>query len=375
MKHNKIIRILQVGMSPYYGGTESFLMSQYRAIDKTKIQFDFLNVYNEKIACQDEIEELGGRIYYLDMARHQGLKSYYNKMDKFFKDNAANFDAVHCNFQSLINIDILKYAKKHGIKVRIAHAHNSGYGTEPSKKQKLLITVNRATIGKYATHYFACSSLAAEWMFRKDALIIKNAIDAGKYTYSETTRKEVRKKMAIEDKYVVLFVGRLDPQKNPIFLIELFSELLKLRNNAKLLIVGDGILREAINDKINELGINDSVELLGNRNDVHKLLQAADIFVLPSKFEGLGIVLIEAQAAGLPSFTTQGVVPNEAKITDLLTFIPSKNTAIEWANEIYKYPYKKRLDTKELVANAGYDNFENATRLLDIYQKIVGENR
>ena len=375
MKYNKIIRILQVGMSPYYGGTESFLMSQYRAIDRTKVQFDFLNVYNKKIACQDEIEKLGGKIYYLDMARHHGIRTYYKKLDSFFSENARKFDVVHCNFQSLINTDILKYAKKYGIKVRIAHAHNSGYGTEPSKKQKLLIALNRITLGKYATHYFACSSLAAKWMFRKNAIIIKNAIDIEKYSYSGMLRKEIRKKLELDDRYVVIFVGRLDPQKNPIFLLEIFAELKKIKPMAKLLVVGDGILRDEMNDKIKELDIMDSVDMLGSRKDVSQLLQAADVFLLPSKFEGLGIVLIEAQAVGLPTFTSEGVVPKEAKITDLLTFISLNNSALNWAEEICKYKINKRVDMTEVIRNSGYDISENAVRLLKIYQKIIGGSK
>lgn len=372
MKDNRIIRILQIGMSPYYGGTESFLMSQYRAIDRTKIQFDFLNVYNEKIACQDEIESLGGHIYYLDMARHHGMKSYYKNLDLFFSENAKKFDAVHCNFQSLINIDILKYAKKYNIKVRIAHAHNAGYGTEPSKKQKLVIAFNRMIVKKYATHYFACSSLAAKWMFGKSAILIKNAIDVEKYLYSEAIREEVRKQMGFENQFVLIFVGRLDPQKNPIFLLEIFSEIKKIKKDAKLVVVGDGILKNKMIKKIKDLGIVDSVNMLGSRKDVNRLLQASDVFLLPSKFEGLGIVLIEAQVAGLPTFTTKDVVPEEAKITNLLTFIPKGNSAMYWAEEICKYRIDKRSDTKNIVRNSGYDNTENAVKLLKIYQKIIG---
>lgn len=373
MSKDKIIRILQVGMSPYYGGTEAFLMSQYRAIDRTKIQFDFLNVFNEKIACQDEIETLGGIIYYLDMARHHGMRAYYKKLDKFFSENAHKFDIVHCNFQSLINIDMLKYAKKYGIKVRIAHAHNSGYGLEPSKKQKLIIALNRRNIEKYATHYFACSSLAAKWMFGRNSTIIKNAIDVEKYSYSEMTREEVRNQMGLNDQYVVIFVGRLDPQKNPIFLLEIFSEIKKRRTTAKLLVVGDGVLKNEMIEKIKELGIEESVKMLGTRSDVNRLLQASDVFLLPSKFEGLGIVLIEAQASGLPTFTTKEVVPEEVKITDLLKFISLDASAIHWAEIISKCKIGKRSDQRDMIRKSGYDNSENAVKLMKIYQKTLGE--
>lgn len=366
MSKEKLIRILQVGMSPYYGGTEAFLMSQYRVIDRTKIQFDFLNVYDEKIACQDEIVDMGGRIYYLDMARHHGLKKYYQNIDTFFKKNANQFDIVHCNYQSLINTDILKYAMKNGIKVRIAHAHNSGYGMEPSKKQKFLIFLNRITIKKYATDFFACSSLAARWMFQRDATIIKNAIDVNKYIFSAEKRKNIRNQLGISEQKVILFVGRLDPQKNPLFLLDIFREI-KKKKDFVLVIVGDGYLRDEMNTKIKKHKLEDSVKMLGTRSNVHELLQAADFFVLPSRFEGLGIVLVESQTAGLPTFTTEDVVPNEVKITDLLEFVPINASAKEWADKILCTDIGERKDMGAQVRIAGYDNYENAKKLEKLY--------
>ena len=367
MERNKAIRILQVGMSPYYGGTESFIMNQYRKIDRKKIQFDYLNVYKEKIACQDEIESLGGRIYHLDMARRHGIKTYYKTLDKFFTENAREFDGVHCNFQSLINIDILKYAKKYGIRMRIAHAHNSGYGIEPSKKQKLIIALNKLTLGRYATDYFACSSLAAKWMFSKEAMIVKNAIDSEKYLYSEIVRKEVRGELGLDERYVVIFVGRLDPQKNPIFMLEIFHELKKIKPEAKLLVVGDGILCDALNAKIEDLNIADSVNMLGSRSDVNRLLQAADIFLLPSEFEGLGIVLIEAQTASLTSFTSKDVVPSDVNITGLVNFISLEEDPSLWAKRIVNTHLPERINRFEYIQKAGYDSASNITFLENLY--------
>lgn len=372
MRDDKIIRILQVGMSPYYGGTESFLMSQYRAIDKSKIQFDFLNVYSEKIACQDEIESLGGRIYYLNMARHRGVRGYYKNLDRFFAENARQFDAVHCNFQSLINTDVLKYAKKYGIKVRIAHAHNSGYGSEPNIKQKLLIGLNQMTIGLYATHYFACSSLAAKWMFKnKKTTIIHNAIETKKFLYNAEARDKIRLQYGLTNEKLALFVGRLDPQKNPLFLIEIFDEITKLGHNWKLFIIGDGILRHDMEKKIEDTKLQDKICMLGSRNDVNDFLQAADAFLLPSKFEGLGIVLIEAQAAGIPCFTSENVVPKEVDITGLVNFISLDSSAKTWAKNVIKNSKKKRIDQSEAVVKAGYDSENNILMLENEYLSMV----
>ena len=370
-----MIRILQIGMSPYYGGTESFLMNLYRAIDREKIQFDFLNVYIEKIACQDEIEEFGGKIYYLNMARHNGINSYHKNLKKFFMNNADKFDAVHCNYQSLINIDILKYAKRYGVKVRIAHAHNAGYGKAPSLLQKILIAKNRLTLDIYATDYFACSSLAANWMFGRQATIIHNAIDSDKFVYSAEKRAEIRQKMNLTNEFTVIFVGRLDPQKNPIFLLKIFSEIKKNKPDSKLLIVGDGVLKEQMIDMITELSISEDVALLGSRSDVNDLLQAADAFLLPSLFEGLGIVLIEAQAAGLPTYTSEKVVPYDVKITEQLKFVSLDRTAKEWADIITQNVIEGRPNTQCEICSAGYDNHENAKRAVAGYLKLIGENK
>lgn len=368
---NKPIRILQVGMSPYYGGTESFVMNQYRRIDKTLVQFDFLNVYNEKIACQDEIEEMGGKIYYLSMARHNGLKAYYENLDNFFKENARNFDGIHCNFQSLINIDALKYAKKYNIPVRIAHAHNAGYGTEPNILQKLIIKKNFWEVKKSATHYFACSTLAANWMFGRDATVINNAIDAKKFRFNEETRARIRKELEIEDNFVLMCVGRLDPQKNPIFMLEVFKELLKIKPEARLISIGDGVLKDEMLAKINELGISGNVLMLGNRSDVNELLQAADVFFLPSRFEGLGIVFVEAQAAGLPCFTSAKVVPSDVNVTGLVMFIDLESPQEEWAEKIAAADINNRRDTVGEIEKAGYDNEENARKLQELYLDIT----
>lgn len=373
MEQKKVIRILQVGMSPYYGGTEAFIMSHYRALDRTSVQFDFLNVYSEKIACQDEIEDLGGHIYYLDMARHHGIKQYYCNLDVFFSRNAHRFDGVHCNFQSLINIDILRYAKKYGIRVRIAHAHNSGYGTEPNPIQKMIVAANRLLLPFFATNYCACSPVAAKWMFGKTAVIVKNAIETERFTYSEEVRIRLRAQLGLQDSFVVIFVGRLDPQKNPLFLLEVLNALKKKRSDVKLLIVGDGILKQSMCEKIREMKLEEDVQMLGSRKNVNELLQAADVFLLPSRFEGLGIALIEAQAAGLPTFASANVVPKDAKITDLLTFLPLTNTSEEWALKILESGYGNRENMKEQIARAGYDAQENAKRLEKMYFRFLIE--
>lgn len=354
---NKPVRVLQVGMSQYYGGTESFIMNQYRKIDRNKVQFDFLNVYNGSLACEEEIKELGGHIYSLDMSRRRGLRQYKKNLDNFFRENGDKFDVIHCNFQSLINIDLLKYAKKYKIAGRIAHAHNAGYGKEPSFLQKLLIMRNKINLSKYATNYFACSSLAGEWMFgHKNSAVIHNAIDAKEFLFNQDTRNTIRAQYGINDEKLILFVGRLDPQKNPLFLIDIFKEIIKKQQDWKLFLIGDGVLRTDIEERIEKYKLQNEVCLLGSRSDVKDFLQAADCFLLPSKFEGLGIVLIEAQAAGLKCFTSKDVVPSNVDVTGLVEFISLNQGPSHWADVITHAEMDTRINQFELIKSAGYDS-------------------
>lgn len=368
------IRILQVGMSPNYGGTEAFIMEQYRHIDKTKVQFDFLNVFTEEIACTAEICALGGRIYQLDMSRHNGISTYRLHLDDFFQRNHKEFQGIHCNCQSLINIDLLKYAKKYNIPMRIAHAHNAGYGREPNLMQKTLIWTNKLRVKKYATHFFACSSLAAKWMFPKNTptTVIHNAINVNKFTFNANIRNVTRKELNIsENTFVVFFVGRLDPQKNPLFLIDIFSEIVAHNNDSLLLIAGDGYMRDEMRAKISEKRLEDKIYLLGNRKDVNELMQAADAFLLPSRFEGLGIVLIEAQAADLPCFTSKGVVPEEVDVSNTVHFISLKHSPAVWAEKIMNHAsvLQERQDKSSVISESGYNSENEAQQLQILYLK------
>lgn len=370
---NKPIRVLQVGMSPNYGGTESFIMSQYRSINREIVQFDFLNVYNVPIACEEEIKKLGGKIYHLDLSRRHGIIKYFKRIDSFFKNNKDGIDIVHCNVQSLINIDMLKYAKKNGIQGRIIHAHNAGYGVEPNSIQKAIIRHNKKKLAAYANQYFACSSLAGQWMFGDlKTTIVKNAINVEKFQYNIDKRNEFRSKNNLQNNKVALFVGRLDPQKNPLFLVNIFSKMILADNSWKLLIVGDGILRVDVEKEIAKLGLQEYVSMLGSRNDVDLIMQGADCFLLPSKFEGLGIVLIEAQTAGLKCFTSKDVVPSEVDVTGLVDFISLNDMADKWAEIICKYGDNyKRKNQQENVIKAGFSSDKNADELENLYIKLV----
>lgn len=231
---------------------------------------------------------------------------------------------------------------------RIAHAHNNGYPYPPRVKDKLVELYFHLTQKHVLTHRLCCSSLAGDWFFRcKGYNVIPNSIEFKRFKKSDNERYRRRMELGLSDKsFVVGFCGRLVEQKNPLFVIDIFKEIHNKNSNAILLIVGDGRLREEINDRVQQYELSNAVILCGAVNDVENYLSAMDVFLLPSRFEGFGISLLEAQAAGLECYTSEKVVPTETNITNHVNFLSLKDSAETWADAI-------------LTGNiAHYDEFE-----------------
>ena len=264
------------------------------------------------------------------------------------------------NTCTLTNIDYLVYAKKYGIKKRIIHAHNSG--NETSKLRGIFHYLNKTRLSQYATDYWSCSMVASEYFYNENIInspkhhIINNAIQTKDYAFDEAVRNEIRKEYKLEDKYVIGHVGRFQYQKNHEFLVDVFNEYLKLDNKAVLMLVGQGEGEEAIRQKVADLGMTENVMFMGVRSDVNKLLQAMDIFVLPSHFEGLPLVLVEAQSAGLPCYVSKDVITKESDVTGNIEFISLDDGDKKWAQIIYD---NKKSDDRnkytQLVIDAGFD--------------------
>ncbi|QWU15127.1 Glycosyltransferase involved in cell wall bisynthesis [Paenibacillus sophorae] len=350
----KTLRVLQVGMTPNPGGIESFIMNYYRNMDLNKIQFDFVNMYGD-IAYQDEIIKLGGRIYKIPFFKKHPLKNY-KEMQQLIKEQ--KYKIVHVNMLSAAYDLPLIAAEKNGANCIIAHSHNSF--SPPGIIRKSMDLVNKSRMLKYATHLFACSEQAGKWMFKenkskKPVHILNNAIDSTKFSYSPETRVEVRLKYNLHEKLVIGHVGRYQYQKNHTFLIDVFYEIYKRNSKAVLLLIGEGELKEKITEKVKSLGIENAVRFLGIRSDINDLMQAMDVFLFPSLFEGLGIAAIEAQAVGLPCFLSDSI-PKEVNITGLVKYISLKSTAETWAITILEsMDYFKRTDVSDRIAENGYD--------------------
>lgn len=357
------VRILQVVNYMDRGGLETMLMNYYRHIDRSKIQLDFL-VHRDKVAQYDhEIAQLGGRIYHMPRLNPLSL-SYHKKEKDFFQTH--KYSVVHCHMDCMSAFPLF-HAKSAGVPVRIAHSHSSSQNKDLKYPVKLLC---KQLISHSATQLFACSEDAGHFMFGNHYFqIMRNAIELKKFLFNSDVRAEVRKELEIQDEVVLGNVATLKPVKNQLFLLEVFSEYHKMNPNSKLLLVGEGPSRKNIEEKVKNLGLQDRVILTGVRSDVHRLLQAMDVFVFPSLFEGLPVTMVEAQAAGLPCVISD-TVPNETDITDLVTRVSLKAPLQQWISAIDVASKTTRADQSVQIKRSGFDIEENAKWLENFYLKV-----
>ncbi len=366
-------RILQVVSTMNRGGLESMLMSLYRNIDRKKIQFDFVVHTDEKGSFDDEILSLGGKIYHAPRYTVLNGFQYKNWWKSFFLSH-KEYQIIHSHTYSIASIQ-LPIAKRNGL-TTIVHCHSSSTGTGIKGKIK---TVLQRDVGAAADYLFSCSQKAGEWLFGKDCrekenyFLLKNAVKTDMFVFDENIRTEIREELQISDKFVIGNVGRIDALKNHSYLLEVFKAILEKKENAKLLLVGDGILREQIEKKAEELNIRDKVIMTGVRTDVNKLLQAMDCFVFPSLREGLPVTVVEAQAAGLPCFISDRVT-DEVCVTDLVEMLSIDEEPTVWSEKILaKASGFVRENMKEQIAKSGYDIESTAKWLTEFYINCEGE--
>lgn len=370
MKKEETIRIAHIIGKWLGGGVESVVMNYYRHIDRTKIQFDFLCDEDSTNIPYEEIEQLGGRVILIPP--YQKVFKYQKELIRIFKEN--NYKIVHSHINTL-SVFPLRAAKKAGVKVRIAHSHSTTNKKE--WKKNLLKQVLRPFSKVYATDYMCCSELAGRWLFGDKAYdsgkvyLLNNAIDLDKFKYNEALRKEKRKELGISDDTLVIgHIGRFVAQKNHDYLIDIFNEVLKKNNNSILLLVGQGPLMEEIKNKVKELKLNDSVRFLGQRNDVNELYQAFDVFCLPSLYEGLPVVGVEAQASGLLCILSNAMT-KETKVLDITKFMSLNNTPREWADSILDDVKRyKRIDTSKEMTSKNFNIKEEAKKLEKYYLNL-----
>ena len=367
-----MIRVLHVLGGLNLGGAETMVMNLYRAIDKNKIQFDFIIHLPAKQAYEDEILKLGGKIYRFPQFKGKNIISQKRLWGDFFKIH-REYQILHSHVRSYASV-FLPIAKKYGLKT-IIHSHSTSNGKGVSSCIK---TIMQYPLRFQADYFFGCSQEAGQWLFGKKVVesdryyMLQNAIDVSKYTFNPEIRSEYRNLLEIsDDKKVYVHVGRLHEAKNHLFLLEVFYEIQKRNPNSLLLVVGDGDLKSVIEKKIKELKIEEYVLMLGARNDVAHIFQAADYFLFPSKWEGLPVTVVEAQASGIPCFVSN-TVTKDVNLSQLVINLPIDKGTDIWVDAIEKIG-NQRIDVSEDIKKAGFDIKNSAQWLTNFYEGLANE--
>lgn len=357
-------RVLQILTVMNRGGAETMVMNHYRALDRSKIQFDFLVHRQERGDYDDEIEALGGRIFRTMPIRPWSYPAYFRWLDSFFKMHQGEFIAVHGHIQENTGF-ALRYAKKYGIKNLVASSHIADLGID---YKFIFRQFGKIWTNKYATVRLACGKEAGKFLYgKREFQLLNNAIDTACYKFSPETRKIKRHELGIsDDAFVIGNVARFCPQKNHTFIIKVFAEVLKTRPTAVLLLVGEGPLMEDTKKLARQYGVDTNVIFAGLRSDVPEILQTFDVFFMPSLFEGLPVSVIEAQAAGLQCVLSD-VIDHNTDINGKIHFIPLSAHIRDWSQTLISCDGMERWNTIKTIQQAGYDVKTNVLKLTNIY--------
>jgi glycosyltransferase involved in cell wall biosynthesis len=358
-------KILVIGQSDNPGGVEAVIKRYYEKVKK-EIQFDLM-VFTDICYDEEYYKKNNCKVVYIKSAQFKHPYKYKKEIKRFFLKSKGIYDAIWYNSCDLANCGyIMKQAKKIGINKRIVHAHNNELMQTGKKRYfyEIMHQYWKNNIDRYATEFWACSELAGRFFYKESILksdkykIINNAINVKKYCRNNEIRSRVRRELGINEKEIVLgHVGRFQYQKNHDFLIDIYYLFHKNYPDSRLLLIGQGVEEKAIKNKVKKLNLEQNVIFTGVRDDVDELFQAMNVFVLPSRFEGLGIVLVEAQAAGLPCVTSKDVVPDMVNITGNVEFVALDEPVEKWVSTIYRQANKK-IDyvlSNNKISDAGFD--------------------
>ena len=368
VKQKKILLVIWGGI--HYGGVSILLYNLLNHMNRSSINIDlyaFGNIESQEVF--DKLSSLGINII---LGKHESYipKSIFFDLSKLMKTN--KYDVVHCNTGGLeLTAITMILSWIYRVPVRIAHSHNQKLNEFPySKKERIYQQINT----KMSTLKLACSKAAAQHMFgingSQSCSILKNGIELKKYLYDENIRIQIRNQIEKQDSLIIGHIGRFEAQKNHQFLIEIFYSIKQKRDNALLMLIGTGSLMNTIKEKVKYLGIEDSIFLVGTTDKVQDYLQAMDVFVLPSKSEGLGIVAVEAQAADLLTICSD-TVPQEAKVSSKMKFFSLDKTPEQWSDmilsEIERIDCNNRMNRSQEIKETGYDIENSALELYHIY--------
>lgn len=364
----KKINILQVAGSMDRGGTEAFLMNVLRNIDREKFNFVFLCFGDKKFDFEEEVALLGAKIVRIADVKEAGIIKYVYSIKKVIK--SENIDIVHAHtyYNSMFS---MVAAKLSGVKIRITHSHFTESGQSQNPLKKIYNRAAESFISKCSTNYLACGDEAGRSLFPKNKFtVINNGIILEDFFYDTASRKSIRKSLNIPQESVVIgHVGRFDQQKNHKFLVEIYSEYLKINQNSYLMLIGAGVLENEIREQIEKLGIKDNVLFLGKRSDVNKLYNAMDLFLLPSLYEGLPVTIVETQANGLMALISDNI-DHAAKLTECVDFYGLDQDASSWAIKIKELDLH-RADTRVVMESSPYNIKKNILTIEKMYKDFL----
>lgn len=366
-----MIRVLCVFGDLNRGGAESMCMNLYRKIDKTKVQFDFVKHTSEKGVFEDEICELGGKIYVAPPFKIFNYLQYYSWWKNHLRKHPEH-QIIHGHYFTISSV-FFSIAKKIN-RTTVGHSHSTSIGQKKFLNIKYIIkTIIKNRIEKTSDYCLACSSEAGKFLYpNKNFHILKNAINTDFFVFNQNMRCKMRNELGYNDNYTVFcVVASFSHAKNPLGVVDIFKQIHLDNPNTKLLWVGDGPLRNSFEEKVKECGLSDEIKLLGVRNDTFNILQAADVFMLASFFEGLPVSVVEAQASGLPCLLSDGI-SKESAITDLCLFLPIDKPEL-WSQAILNIDFDNRRNTKDDIVAAGYDVETTAKWLEEFYTNIIKE--
>lgn len=350
-------------------GVEAVINNYYRNIDRTKFQFDFFVDADGECQPPSELIDLGARYFVIPPYQH--IFKHVRTLIRLFKEN--EYLIVHSSMNTLSIISLF-CAWVAGVPIRISHNHSTAGKGE--YKRNFLKYILRPFSKCFATHFASCSRFAGEWLFGKKMMqsgkvkVFNNAIDVNRFKYDECVREAMRKELSLEGKFVIGHVGRFCYQKNHEFLIDIFKSVHDIEKKSILLLVGTGNLKTQTENKVKSLGLGNNVLFLGVRKDVDKLYQAMDVFVLPSRYEGLPVVGVEAQASGLPCvFSDQ--FSSEAIITSTTKVITITSPTQIWSDEILKCKAVRRTDVSSCIKASGFDISDASNLLVEYYERLL----
>lgn len=357
------------------GGKKNLIMEYYRHIDRDKVQFDFICDSDSQAIPEAEIIDLGGRVYKISPYQHI-LKNMLD-IKKIFKEN--KYQVVHA-YNSTMNVFPMAVAKQCGIPVRISESLSMAHKGDWKTILKIML---RPMSRLFANYYMSCGTDCGKWQFG-DKLFEKGRVDVFKTvintefnSYNPELRQKTRKEFGWEDKIVIGHIGRFTPQKNSIHMIEIFGAVARKEPKAILCLIGDGELKEEMLTKIAELGIEKQVSYLGRREDIQQFYNAMDCFILPSLYEGLPVVGLEAESCGLPMFFSTEVT-REANACELGHFISLNESCDVWASQILKFTKINmpiRRNYAEEVKKVGFDSASEAMRMQKYYFDAIRKEK